>query len=81
MRKPFLEAVFAENFNGAGIEKPSRFLILAGNTRIDTASLIWFFRFPFLEVVLIFLAALFMTALMLRNLQPLQYEPAAALSS
>jgi hypothetical protein len=29
-----------------------------------------------LELVLIFPAALFMTALMLRNLQPLQYEPA-----
>jgi hypothetical protein len=29
-----------------------------------------------LELVLIFPAALFMTALVLRNLQPLQYEPA-----
>ena len=31
-----------------------------------------------LELVLIFPAALFMTALMLRNLQPLQYEPAGS---
>jgi hypothetical protein len=30
----------------------------------------------FLELVLIFPAALFMTALLLRNLQPLQFEPA-----